>query len=246
MDNVLYISMAGAVEIMQAQTIHANNLANVSTHGFQADLAQARAMQVYGDGLPARVYVGTESPATNLSPGSLSETGRSLDIGISGQGYLAVQLADGSEAYTRAGDLHVDSLGQLLTGSGHLVLGDGGPIALPAFESVLIGNDGTITVLPQGQTADNLVVINRLKLVKPELGTLSKGTDGLLHHISGLPLEPSADVLVVSGFLENSNVNAVYEMTEILALAREFEIQMRLMQAAEENDQAATELVTVN
>ena len=126
MDNVLYISMTGAVEIMQAQTIHANNLANVSTHGFQADLAQARAMQVYGDGLPARVYVGTESPATNLSPGSLSETGRSLDIGISGQGYLAVQLADGSEAYTRAGDLHVDSLGQLLTGSGHLVLGDGG------------------------------------------------------------------------------------------------------------------------
>lgn len=245
MDNVLYLSTSAAREIMQAQAVHANNLANASTGGFKADFAQARAMQVYGEGHAARVYAATESPATNFAPGSLDQTGRNLDVAIDGNGWLAVQRADGTEAYTRYGSLEVDSAGMLRTARGEPVMGDGGPIALPPFETVLIGGDGTVTVQPQGQAPNNLVQIERLKLVSPEPGTLVKGPDGLFSRPDGLEEPASAEVGVVSGMVENSNVNVVNEMTEILALAREFEIQLRMMQTAEQNDEAAAELVSL-
>ncbi len=243
MDNVLYLSMSAAREIMQAQAVHANNLANAGTGGFKADLAQARAMHVYGEGLPGRVYAATESPATDMSPGSLDRTGRNLDVAIDGDGWLAVQRPDGSEAYTRYGSLEVDAAGLLRTSRGDLVLGDGGPVALPPFETVLIGGDGTVTVQPQGQDTSNLVQIDQLKLVRPAPGALVKGPDGLFARADGLPEPAAAGVSVVSGTVENSNVNVVNEMTEILALAREFEIQLRMMQSAEQNDEAAAELV---
>lgn len=244
MDSVLYLSMSAARELMQAQSVHANNLANAGTGGFKADFAQARALQVYGDGYPGRVYSATENPATDMSAGSLDQTGRNLDIAIDGDGWLAVQRSDGTEAFTRYGSLEVDSAGLLRTGRGDLVMGDGGPVALPPFETVLIGGDGTVTVQPVGQEPNNLVQIDRLKLVAPEPGALVKGTDGLFTRADGLPEPPAAQVRVVSGMIENSNVNVVNEMTEILALAREFEIQLRMMQTAEQNDQAAAELLS--
>lgn len=245
MDNVLYLSTSAAREIMQAQAVHSNNLANASTGGFKADFAQARAMQVYGEGHPGRVYAATESPATDFSAGSLDQTGRNLDVAVDGDGWLAVQRADGTEAYTRYGSLHVDSAGMLRTARGDAVMGDGGPIALPPFENVLVGGDGTVTVQPLGQAPNNLVQIERLKLVAPERGELVKGADGLFARKDGLVQPVAAEVRVVSGMLENSNVNVVNEMTEILALAREFEIQLKMMQSAEQNDEAAAELVSL-
>jgi len=243
MDNVLYLSMSAARELMQAQTVHSNNLANASTGGFKADFAQARAMQVYGEGYPGRVYAGTESPATDFSPGSLDQTGRNLDIAVDGNGWLAVMRADGTEAFTRYGSLQVDPGGVLRTAKGDVVMGDGGPIALPPFETVLIGGDGTVTVQPVGQEPNNLVQIDRLKLVAPERADLVKGGDGLFERKDGLPEPPAAEVRVVSGMVENSNVNVVNEMTEILAIARKFEIQLKMMQTAEQNDEAASELL---
>lgn len=243
MDNVLYLSMSAARELMQAQTVHSNNLANASTGGFKADFAQARAMQVYGEGYPGRVYAATESPATDFSPGSLDQTGRNLDIAIDGDGWLAVMRTDGTEAFTRYGSLQVDPGGVLRTAKGDVVMGDGGPIALPPFETVLIGGDGTVTVQPVGQEPNNLVQIERLKLVAPERGALVKGADGLFERKDGLPEPPAADVRVVSGMVENSNVNVVNEMTEILAIARKFEMQLKMMQTAEQNDEAASELL---
>lgn len=245
MDNVLYLSMSAARELMQAQAVHANNLANASTGGFKADFAQARAMQVYGEGYVGRVYAAAESPATDMSAGSLDQTGRNLDVAVDGDGWLAVLRPDGTEAYTRYGSLQVDSSGLLRTERGDPVLGDGGPIALPPFETVLIGGDGTVTVQPVGQEPNNLVQIERLKLVQPERGALVKGADGLFARADGLQEPPSADVRVVSGMVENSNVNVVSEMTEILALAREFEIQLRMMQTAEQNDEAAASLLSI-
>lgn len=243
MDNVLYLSMSAARELMQAQSIRANNLANANTGGFKADFAQARAMQVYGDGYPGRVYAATESPGTDMSAGSLDQTGRNLDVAIEGDGWLAVARADGTEAFTRYGSLQVDAAGMLRSSRGDLVLGDGGPIALPPFETVLIGGDGTVTVQPVGQEPNNLVQIDRLKLVAPEPGALVKGPDGLFTRADGLPEPAAAGVRVVSGMVENSNVNVVNEMTEILALAREFEIQLKMMQTVEQNDEAAAELL---
>ena len=248
MDRLLYVAMTGAAHIDRGQTVHANNLANVGTTGFRADLAQARAVQVFGDGYAGRVYALAENPASDLSSGPMIDTGRDLDVAIQGDGFFAVQAPDGHEAYTRAGDFTVDSLGNLRTSTGLQVLGDGGPIALPPYQRLTVGGDGSITIQPEGQGAEALVQTDRLKLVKPAPGEVTKGEDGLFHahgaNASG-KLAASADVRVVSGVLEGSNVSAIHEMTSILELARQFELEVRMMQAAQKNDETASSLVSV-
>lgn len=246
MDKLLYVASTGAAHIERAQAVHANNLANVSTTGFQADLAHARSMQVFGDGMPSRVYALTENPATDFRPGTLIQTGRSLDVAVKGDGFLAVGLPDGSEGYTRNGDLQVDALGQLRTGKGTPVLGDAGPIALPPFDALDIGADGSISIVPAGQGPETLVQVGRIKLVEPDPADLTKGEDGLLRRADGGVEAASANVSLVSGNLESSNVNPVHEMTEIISLARQFEVEVRLMQTAEQMDEASAQLVRVS
>jgi flagellar basal-body rod protein FlgF len=242
-DKLIYVAMTGAAHIDRAQTLHSNNLANVGTTGFRADLAQARSVQVYGDGFKGRVYALTEQPGTDQKQGPLMQTGRDLDTAITGEGFFAVKGPDGKEAYSRSGDFNVDSLGALRDGAGRQVLGDGGPISIPPYDALYIGEDGSVTIQPEGQGPEALVQVDRLKLVKPDHGALSKGTDGLMHSKSGSPLPSSPDVSLVSGQLENSNVNAVNEMTSILELARQFDLEVRLMKSAEQNDEAATKLL---
>ncbi len=248
MDKSLYIAMTGANHNMLAQTSHANNLANVNTNGFKADLEQARSMAVYyGDGLPTRAYALTEKPATDFTEGSLNQTGRDLDVAIEGAGFIAVQTPEGQEAYTRSGNLYVDSLGMLRTGNGLPVLGNGGPVAIPESDKVEIGLDGNITVIPQGQGPQAPVVVDRIKLVNPDLQTLSKTPDGLFSVLEGDgPLPPDANVRLVSGFLEGSNVNAVSELTSILSLSRQYELQVKLMANAKEMSQSSAKLLQMN
>lgn len=244
MDKALYIAMTGAKHNMQAQTVHANNLANANTHGFRADFAQARSMPVYyGAGLPSRAYALTENPATDMRPGSLQSTGRDLDVAIDGEGFLAVQAADGSEAYTRAASLSIDSAGILRTGSGLPVLGNGGPIALPEFEKVEIAIDGTITAVIKGQGPEVLAEIDRLKLVNPDVQQLEKSEQGLLRLRDGGTAAADANMRVVSGFLETSNVNPIHEFTSVLSLARQYEMQVKLMKTVEENSEASARLL---
>jgi flagellar basal-body rod protein FlgF len=246
MDRLLYISTIGASQIERAQAVHANNLANVSTTGFRADFAQAQSRWVEGDGYPARVYGITQSPGTDLSSGLLRQTDRTLDVAVEGAGFLTVQMPDGSEAFTRAGALQVDSVGRLLSREGLPVLGDGGPISMPPFQTLVVGGDGSITVRPEGQGPETLVQIGRLKLVNPNPADIAKATNGLMVRKDGLPQIADPDVSVVSGFLESSNVNAVHELTEILGLARQFELEVRMMQTAQTNDEAASQLVKVS
>jgi flagellar basal-body rod protein FlgF len=245
-DKLIYVAMTGAAHIDRAQTLHSNNLANVGTTGFRADLAQARSVQVYGDGFKGRVYALTEQPGSDFKQGPLMQTGRDLDTAITGDGFFAVQGSDGKEAYSRSGDFTVDSTGALRDGAGRQVLGDGGPISLPAYDALYIGSDGSVTIQPEGQGPEALVQLDRIKLVKPDRGALSKGDDGLLHASGGAPLASSPDVRLESGMLESSNVNAVNEMTSILELARQFDLEVRLMKSAEQNDEAATQLLQVN
>ena len=146
MDKMLYVSMSGASQNTLAQRAHANNLANISTTGFRRDYEQARSMPVFGDTFPARVYAMSERPGTDFTPGSMQETGRDLDIAIGGQGWIAVQSGNGSEAYVRTASLQVDALGQLRTGDGLPVIGNSGPIAIPPEQKVEIGADGTISI----------------------------------------------------------------------------------------------------
>lgn len=243
MDRMLYVAMSGAKQVMLAQQVNTNNLANVSTTGFRADLEAFRSLPVYGPGYPSRVYAVTERPGTDLLSGSLTTTGRSLDIAVNGQGWIAVQAADGSEVYTRAGDLRVTVNGQLETGAGRRVLGNGGPISIPPFENLEIGADGTISIQPVGQPANALAVVDRIKLVNPPLAQMEKGIDGLMRVRGGQSVVPDAAVRLAGGMLESSNVNAVEAMIRMIELGREFESQVKMMRIAQENDAASAQMM---
>ncbi len=243
MDRMLYLSMTGAHELMRAQALNTNNLANATTTGFKADLEAVRSLPVYGPGQASRVYGVTEGSGVDLTPGALQQTGRELDVAIDGQGWIAVQAPDGSEAYTRAGDLHIDSFGILTTGAGHPVLGNSGPIAIPPNAKLDIGSDGTITVQPLGQDAKALATVDRIKLVKLPPDQVIKGTDGLMRLRGGGQAEADGSVTLVSGALEASNVDAVGAMVRLIELSRLYEAQVKMMKTAEENDRSASQLL---
>ncbi len=243
MDRMLYIAMSGARETLIAQGNASNNLANANTTGFLADLNQFRSMPVYGPGHPTRVYALDERPQTDFTHGVITQTGRALDVAVRDGGWIAVQARDGSEAYTRRGDLKVDASGLLVTGNGLPVLGDGGPIALPPYDAILIGSDGTISIRPQGAAANELAVIDRIKLVAPQFDRMVKGEDGLMRLKDGGEAEAAAEQRLVSGALEASNVNIVNEMVEMIELQRRFEMQIKLMKTAEETASASASIV---
>lgn len=246
MDRMLYVAMTGARQTMQAQTVNANNIANVNTTGFRQDLAAMRSMPVYGPGMPSRVYGMTEKPGTDMTPGALMTTGRSLDVAVKGQGWIAVQGLDGNEAYTRAGDLQVTNTGLLRTGAGYPVIGDNGPISLPPSSKIEIGSDGTISIIPQGNAATDMQEVARIKLVNPDSGDLYKGEDGLMRLEDGEQAVAEADVRLATGALESSNVNIAEALVNMIDLARQFEMQVKMMKTAERNDQKAAQIVQLS
>ncbi len=247
MDKALYIAMTGAKHNMMAQTVHANNLANLNTTGFRADFAQARSMAVYnGEGQPTRAYALTESPATDFQQGPLINTGNEMDLAISGPGFIAVQAPDGTEAYTRAGNLSIDPTGVLRTASGLAVLGNGGPVTFPPLQKLEIGSDGTLSIVAQGQGPEAMVEIDRIRLVNPDLQNMEKGEDGLFRQRDGQPAAVAAEVRVLGGFLEGSNVNAVSAFTDILSLSRQYEMQVKFMKSVEENSSASARLLQIS
>lgn len=246
MDRMLYISMNAAQQTMLAQATNANNLANVNTTGFRADLEQFRSMPVFGEGLPTRVYSMLERPATDYQQGSVQSTGRELDISVQGEGFIAVMSKDGREGYTRAGDMHVTEFGQLVTGTGLPVMGEDGPIAIPPAEKIDIGTDGTISIRPIGGAENALAVIDRIKLVKPDLQNVFKDQDGLLRMTDDTEAPLDATVKVASGTIEGSNVNAVGALVNMIELQRKYEIQIKMMSTAEENSAASARLLQIN
>ncbi|MEM8491641.1 MAG: flagellar basal body rod protein FlgF [Pseudomonadota bacterium] len=243
MDGFLTVASAGAKEAMLQQAVNAHNVANASTIGFKADLAQAEAVYVRGDALDTRAVKQVSSIATDLSAGTIQQTGRDLDIAVNGDGWLAVQMDDGTEGLTRRGDLRVDEFGQLTNGAGDLILGEAGPVALPPFDSLTIGQDGTISIVPQGAPPSNVAALDRLKLVNPAPESISKTPSGVLMVEDGLPSVPDASVRLVTGALEGSNVSAVGEMVKMIELAREFEQFMKLVTVGEEVDTASSSLM---
>lgn len=243
MDKFLYIAMTGAKEALNAQQLRSNNLANASTPGFKADFQQYRAMSVFGEHYPSRAYAMSERPGTDQSAGSYMETARDLDLAIKGEGWFAVQMPDGSEAYTRAGDLKRDVSGALTTGTGLPLLGDGGPIVIPEYEKLEVGVDGTISVTGLGEDPLSLAEVARIKLVNPDPAEMVKGEDGLFHlRGDGVAVADPA-VQVVNGMLEGSNVNPVNEMTAVISQARMFEMNVKLMQTAKELDESSARIM---
>lgn len=236
MSELLSTIMSGARQVMKAQSVNANNLANASTDGFRAEMVHIASLD------SAAGLSGTP----DMSPGMVRTTGRNLDVSLTGDGWIAIQTPEGGEGYTRRGDLKLNEFGQLTNGVGQAILGNGGPISLPPFKSLEIGSDGVITIQPLKGDATSLVTIETIKLVKPDEKMLFRGEDGIMRHREGLVSDPDPEVKIQSGSLEGSNVNAVAEMLKMIDLARQFEAQVKLMQDTEDNSDTLASLLRIN
>ena len=238
--------MTGAKQLMQAQALVSHNLANVSTTGFRADLARFTAQPIEGPGYASRVNTVATGLGFDRSQGALVQTGNVLDVAIDGDGWLAVQARDGSEAYVRSGSLKVNSVGLLETERGELVLGDNGPLAVPPHTQISLAADGTISIVPQGQGPETMAQIGRLKLVNPEVARLTKRADGLVTVADGVEVESDANVKVASGFIETSNVNIAATLVDMIEFQRQFEVAVRMMQTADQNAARAADLASIS
>src|SRR5581483_1622097 len=235
--------MSGAKETLRAQAANNHNLANASTTGFRADLSAFQSQAVAGAGYASRVYATDNTTGWDDTIGPMQSTGNSLAIAIQGLGFIAVQGPDGKEAYTRAGDLHVDPTGLLLNGTGHPVMGDGGPISVPPNSSIDVAGDGTVSVVPLGQNPNTIAAVGRIKLVNPPKDDLTQGADGLFRLKTGDPAPADANVKVASGVLESSNVNIANSMVTMIELARHFDMQVKAIRSAEDNGAASTKIL---
>ena len=246
MDRLIYTAMTGAKHILEQQATSANNLANATTTGFRAQIDQFRAVPVQGAPLDTRAFVVDSTTGSDLRGGAIQQTGRDLDVAVQGEGWIAVQADDGSEAYTRNGSLKINAEGVLQTSDGRNVVGDGGPLSIPPGRNVAVAKDGTISLVPDGSAATGLTSVGKLKLVNPPAADLTRGDDGLFRLKTGAPAPADPNVNVIGGALESSNVNVVDEMVNMISLGRQFEMNMKVLTNAESNDAKAAQLLSLN
>ena len=246
MDRLIYTAMSGAKHAFLQQAGVAQNLANASTTGYRAMEHKFRAVPVSGEGAPTRVFVVDASVVDVFDQGPMMATGRPLDVAVQGAGWITIETADGQEAYTRAGNLQINANGQLQTASGLNVLGDGGPIGIPPDNSITISPDGTISTVPLFGTPNNVNVVGRIKLVNPPENELIRGDDGLFRIKGGTPANTDEKVKLASETLEGSNVNPVDSMVNMISLARQFEMQIKMLQTADANANKASQILSMN
>lgn len=246
MDRLIYTAMTGASHILNQQATVSNNLANVNTPGFRASIDAFRSVPLQGEGLPTRTFVVDSTAGTDFTPGVMQQTGRALDVAVEGKGWIAVQDANGNEAYTRNGSLQMSPNGVLQTRSGLTVMGDAGPLTIPPDTQVTIAGDGTISTVPSTNQKNGVIVVGRIKLTNPPEAQLVRGEDGLFRTRDGAPAPADAAVRVAGGSLEGSNVNTVEAMVNMITLARQFDTHMKLLQNADENAKRASTVLTVN
>ncbi|SDI05142.1 flagellar basal-body rod protein FlgF [Propionivibrio dicarboxylicus] len=246
MDRLIYTAMSGAKQAFLQQAGVAQNLANASTVGYRAMEHKFRAVPVQGEGASTRAFVVDASVADTFDQGPLMATGRPLDVAVQGAGWIAVEGRDGREAYTRAGNLQVNANGQLQTASGLNVLGDGGPIALPPDNRITIAANGTVSAVPLFGVPNNVNAVGRIKLVNPPEDQLVRGDDGLFRTKNGVPATTDEAVKVAPETLEGSNVNPVDSMIGMISLARQFEMQIKMLQSADSNANKASQILSMN
>jgi len=246
MDRVIYTAMSGAKHTLEQQANASNNLANATTTGFREQLSTFRAVPVVGEGLATRTFVVDSTAGTNFSAGPIQETGRALDVAIQGPGWFGVQTADGGEAYTRNGSFKISENGILQTQTGLNVLGDGGPISIPPDVTIAIGADGTVSSIPTTGTPNAVNILGRIKLVNPDEKALKRGDDGLFRLTNGTQSPPDANVHLVGGALEGSNVNVVESMVNMINLARQFDLNMKVVTTAQSDTDKANQILSLS
>ncbi len=245
MDKLIYTAMTGASHVLQQQAAVSENLANTSTPGFRATLNTFRAVPLVGEGLPTRTFVVDSTAGFDFTPAAFQPTGRALDVAVNGTGWIAVQAADGKEAYTRNGSFQISSSGVLQTRTGQNVLGESGPITIPQGTQLTFAKDGTISTVPEGNQATSVVVVGRLKLVNPPPAQLERSGDGLFRLIDGSVAPVDAKTEVVPGNLEGSNVSAVEMMVNMISLARKFDMQMKMLTTADNDAKQASSIMNI-
>jgi flagellar basal-body rod protein FlgF len=243
---MIYVAMSGAKHILGQQATVAHNLANASTNGYRAAASAFRAVPVQGDGLATRTFVVDSTPGANFAPGVLQHTGRDLDVAVQGPGWIAVQASDGSEAYTRNGSLQVSSNGLLQTRNGLNVVGDGGPISVPPDSTITIAKEGMVSVVSTVPPPKSVNAVGRIKLVNPDENLMVRGGDGLFRLANGGSADANPRVELAAGALEGSNVNVVEEMIRMISLARQFDLQMKLLSSADGNAQKASQILNIS
>jgi flagellar basal-body rod protein FlgF len=246
MDKSLYVAMTGASATLRAQAQVSHNLANTDTVGFQATLHGTVAAQVAGEGLPSRVATIGRDMGVSSAVGSITNTGNPLDVALHGDRWLAVQDSAGGVAYTRAGDLKINANGLLTTGSGLTVLDQSGaPMSIPPNDALNIAADGTVSIVPQGQPASTMSAIGRLQVVSAATRDLVRGEDGLMHAAPGSAApQPAAGTVLTAGVLEGSNVDGTGMLVSMIQLARQFEMQVRVLHSGDESARSANSLLS--
>lgn len=250
MDHAIYTAMGAASQTLDQQAVTASNLANASTPGFRAQLNALRAVPVSGWSLPTRTLVAASTPGADMSQGAMDYTERPLDVAVQQDGWLAVRTADGSEAYTRNGNMQISPTGTL-TVQGNPVMGDGGPIVIPQGTQITIAADGSITGLNAGDSPNATVQLGKLKLVRATGQELQRSDDGMFRPTAstqttrGAALQADATMQVMPGVLEGSNVKPVETMVDMIANARRFEMQMKVITNVDENEQKANQLLSM-
>lgn len=246
MDRILYTASNGAARILEQQSAISNNMANVSTTGFRAQLAMYRSVPVVPQAgeLPTRVSTLASTPGSQFGQGAMVGTGHALDAAIAGDGWFAVQTPDG-EAYTRAGEFGVNENNQLVTQTGLPVLSnDGGPIEIPERGSITFATDGQISALGAGDNPRDIQLLGQLKLVNPPKEQLLRGDDGLFRVAAGQPAQPDETVRIAPGFVEKSNVNPAEAMVAMISNARQFEMQMQVIKNASANAERGNSILS--
>lgn len=246
MDRLIYTAMGGASHILQQQASVGQNLSNVNTPGYRAAVNAFRAVPLVGEGLPTRSFVVDSTAGADFTPGVMQPTGRNLDMAVQGAGWIAIQMENGSEAYTRNGSFQVSPEGILQTRAGLNVAGDTGLITIPPNTEVTVGKDGTISTVPTGLPPNQVVLVGRIKLVNPAEEQMVRGDDGMFRTKDGKPAAADIKVKVAPGNLESSNVNTVEAMVSMISLARQFDMQMKMLQSADNNARQASQLLNMN
>ena len=243
MDRLIYTSLSAMRGSMSRQTAIANNLANAQTPGFRADMANAQALWLDGSGLDARAMASEEVLGADMKAGSVTQTGRDLDIAMQGDALLVVQAKDGEEAYTRRGDLQVSPSGLLTTGDGNPVQGTQGPVTIPPADAITIDQEGRVWIVPQGGDPENPQEVDRLRLAAPAGSEIAKGLDGLFRVKGGgiLPDDPEARLLTRS--IEGSNVTATSALVEMIEASRSWDTQLKMISDVRDMDSATASLM---
>jgi flagellar basal-body rod protein FlgF len=247
MDQLIYTSLSAMRALMQKQAMTANNLANVNTVGFRGDMTNAQAVYLPSNGgISARAQTADSKDSANMDAGANVSTGRDLDVALDGDALLGVQATDGTEAYTRRGDLKVADSGLLTTGDGLPVMGDKGPITLPPADSVRIDRTGVIFIVPVGGDPNQPQQVDHLKLVSAAGSKIEKSDDGLFHVANGgaLPSDPNARV--TTGALEGSNVSVTRTLTDMIDASRAWETQVKMLAGAKEMDTSTAQLMDMS